>query len=107
VVGGSIPSHEVVSLLNGKPCRWSSASCVEEEEEGGKTIYVQLRFVATFDLVHSTKKNYMTNISLMKISREPPHNIKPTDVLVLLPKIDVKLIWETKSTQSSCTVHLF
>ena len=28
----------------------------------------------------------------MKISREPPHNIKPTDVLVLFPKINVKLI---------------
>jgi hypothetical protein len=36
VVGGSIPGHEIVSLLDGKLVKWSSASCVpktEEEEE--------------------------------------------------------------------------
>ena len=28
VVGGSIPSHEIVSLLDEKLVRWSRASCV-------------------------------------------------------------------------------
>ena len=42
----------------------------------------------------------MTNISLTKLSREPPHNIKATNVLVLFPRNQCKIISETKSRRS-------
>ena len=33
VVGGSISSHIIVSLLDGKSTKWSSTSCVPKEKE--------------------------------------------------------------------------
>jgi hypothetical protein len=36
VVGGSIPGHEIVSLLDEKLARWSSASCVPKRKKKRK-----------------------------------------------------------------------
>ena len=33
VVGGSIPDHEIVSLLDRKSAKWSSASCVPKKRK--------------------------------------------------------------------------
>lgn len=56
VVGGSIPSREIVSLFDGKLTKSSGASCVpKKRRRKKKTRFVQFSFVATFHLVHLAK----------------------------------------------------
>ena len=50
VVGGSIPNREIVSLLDGKLARWSSASCILEQEDIKMLMFTEFRVYITLNV---------------------------------------------------------